>query len=74
MDKRIWKLTVHKALHPRYDIDYMCQESGEEDNTITLWIVWIHQKEDSKTILKRGKGRLIIPANDRTDNREQQQN
>ena len=42
-------------LYPRDDIDYMCQEKKEEEDTLALRIDLMHQYKDSKTTLKRIK-------------------
>ena len=43
MDNRTRKLmTMHKALHLRDGIDYMCQEKKEEEDTPALNIAWMH--------------------------------
>ena len=32
-------MIMHKALHPRYDMDYICQEKKEEVDSLALRIV-----------------------------------
>ena len=46
-------MTTHKALDLRGYVDYMSQEKKEEEDSPALKIVWKHQYDDSKTILKR---------------------
>ena len=41
MDKRTRKLMLmHKALHPRGDIGYLCREKKEEEESVALKIAW----------------------------------
>ena len=42
-------MTMHMALHPTDDIDYIYQEKKEEEDSLALKIAWIHQYDDSKT-------------------------
>ena len=50
MDQRTRKLmTMHMALHPRSDIDYMSQEKMEEEDLFPLKIGLIHRYDDLKT-------------------------
>ena len=39
---------MHKALHSRYNIDYVCQEKKEEEDSPALKIAWMNQYEASK--------------------------
>ena len=41
-------ITMHKAFHPRDEIDYKCQEKKEKEDTPPLKIAREHQSEDSK--------------------------
>ena len=43
-------MKMHKALHPRNDVDSMYQEKKEEDDLPVLKVAWIHLYEDWKTI------------------------
>ena len=36
-------MTMHNALHPRHDIDDLCQEQKEEEDTSALKIASIHR-------------------------------
>ena len=45
---------MHKALHPREDIDYVRRKKKEENSPASK-IVWMHPYDNSKTILKRIK-------------------
>ena len=42
-------MTMHKALHPRDDVGYMCQEKEEEEDALAFKIVSIYRFDDSKT-------------------------
>ena len=35
-------MTMYKVLHPRDDIDYMCQEKKQEEDTPALKIAGMH--------------------------------
>ena len=55
VDQRTRKLiTIHKSLHLKDDID-ICQEKKEVEDSSALKIAWMHQYEDSNTILKNRK-------------------
>ena len=56
MDKKTRKLmTMHKALYPKDDIDFIYLRKNEEEYSPTLKIVWMHQYVDSKTTLQRAE-------------------
>ena len=42
-------MIMHKALHPRDDIDYTYQKKKEEEVSAALNIASVNQHEDSKT-------------------------
>ena len=42
-------MTMHKALCPRDDIDYMCQEKKKEEESLALKIAWMYQYKDLRT-------------------------
>ena len=46
---------MNKALHLRDDIDDMCQENKEEEESLAMKIEWMHEYKELKTSLKRGK-------------------
>ena len=48
-------ITMHKALHPKNDIDYICQTSNEEEDSPVLKIASLHQYKDSKNTLESVK-------------------
>ena len=61
-------MTIHKALHPRDDIDYMCQGKNEVENTSALKITLIHRYDGTKTVYRKSKERKITVARNNTDN------
>ena len=48
-------MTMHKALHPRDNIDYVCQEKKELDDPPELKIAWMHRYEESNATEKGNK-------------------
>ena len=55
MDLRTRKLMMHKALHPRVDIDYMFLEKKEKEVSLASKIAWIHQYDNIRNSLKSAK-------------------
>ena len=54
---------MHKALHPRDNIDYTCQEKKKKnEDWPALRIVFLSQYKDSRIALKRAD-RLIVTTN-----------
>ena len=51
-------ITLHKALHPRYDTDCKYQEKKEEEDSPALKIAYIYQRLED--YIRKNKGRLII--------------
>ena len=45
-------MTMQKALYPRDDIDYMCQEKKGEEDWPALKMAQLYQYEDLRTTLK----------------------
>ena len=44
---------MNKALHSRDNIDYMCQEKKEKEDTPALKIASMHRLDDSKKNVKK---------------------
>ena len=66
MEQRTRKLmTMHEALHPRYDIGYMCQEKKKEEDSPALKIASIQRLKD---YLKKSKERQITATRNSTEN------
>ena len=40
---------MHKALHPKNNIDYICEEKQKEEDLSALKIASMHRYDDSKT-------------------------
>ena len=57
-------MTMHKALHPKDDVDCTCQEKNEE----ALKIASMHRYNDYKTTKKKHGGTLITATRNNTDN------
>ena len=56
MDQWVKRLmTIHNSLHPRDDMNYMCQEKKEEKNLLALRISSMYQNKDSIIIQKWAK-------------------
>ena len=45
-------MTMHKAICPRDNIDFMSQEKKEEVDSSAVNTAWMHQNKDSKTSIK----------------------
>ena len=45
-------MTMHKALHPRHDVDYICKEKTKEEGDLLLKTTLTHQYNDLKTTYK----------------------
>ena len=59
MDQRTTKLmTMYKGLHPRDDVDSICQENKEEEDSPTFKIALMHQYNESnrRLHLKKNAG------------------
>ena len=59
---------MHKALHLRDDIDYICQEKKKEEDLPALKIVQVYQYNNSKDYIKKSKEKLITKASNSNDN------
>ena len=56
MDQRIMKVDDDtRKIHPRDDIEDMCEEKKEKEDPPTLKKAWMHQFEILNITLKRGK-------------------
>ena len=61
MNQRTRKLrTMHTALHPRDDIDYMYQEKKEEEASPALKITSIHRYDDSRIWRTEAEVTLVL--------------
>ena len=70
MDREIRKITtMYKALHHRNNIEYMCQERKEEEDSFALKITSTHRYNNSKTIEKEQRVSNYIDQKNRHNKR-----
>ena len=55
-------MTMHKALHPRDNVDIMFQEKREEEDLPALKTALTHRYNDSKTIYKNTMEDRLQPS------------
>ena len=53
---------MHNSLHTREDIDYICKEKKELEESLELRTDWMRQSRDSRTTLKEQRKRVTALA------------
>ena len=48
-------MIMHKALHPKHNVDCLCQGPKEEEDSPTLKIVFMYQHKESRNTIKKAK-------------------